>query len=105
MRRLVGEVHLGGRAGSALIALAFLILVGAGLSCSAAASDVELYLAVNGNDANDGLAPSRPLATLQRAHDLLAQRLASQPARAVVHVAPGRYHGQRCAGAFRCGTI
>jgi hypothetical protein len=100
MYQLVGEGRAVCRIGPLLAALSLLVLVSMGCFRSASASDVELYLAVDGNDANDGLSSSKPLATLQRAHDLLAKRLSAEPARAVVHVAPGRYRGQTVRWSF-----
>lgn len=60
----------------------------------ATASALDLYIAPDGSDAADGLSPAAPVATLQRAHDVIAQRLASQPEPATLHVAPGVYRDQ-----------
>jgi hypothetical protein len=73
----------------------FLLIVTIGLAgVSSASAQVDFYVAVNGSDSNDGLSRDRPVATLQRAHDILADRLSTQPGPAIIHVGPGTYRGQ-----------
>lgn len=65
-------------------------------ACAAAApATVQISMAAEGADGNDGLAPSRPVATLQTAVDRALAGLKSGAARAEVWVAPGVYRAQR----------
>src|SRR5690606_13525559 len=54
---------------------------------------LELFLAPDGSDGNDGLSFASPILTVARAQQILAGE--SRQADARIWVAPGRYHGQQ----------
>jgi hypothetical protein len=69
----------------------------AGLTCSAhaAASELVIHVAENGNDTADGLSQTKPLQTLQAAIDRAAQLATDEYSRIRISVAPGIYLRQR----------
>lgn len=59
---------------------------------------LNLYVSTVGSDANNGLTPSTPFATLQHSYDYLMERIDMGGYPVTVNIAPGEYGGLACAG-------
>ena len=69
-----------------------------------AVADFSLYVSPMGNDGNDGLSASTPLATIQRAWDLLQQSYDCRNFTVTIHLAAGTYTSGLMAGSPHHGA-
>ncbi len=76
---------------------AFVLLAGFFGACAGLAEPADepyrVYVAPDGDDGADGLAPERAIRSLSRAHEMLAEAAPDREVR--IRIAPGRYYGQR----------